>query len=166
MSRRLESAQGEARPELIVYEEHHYLDADGLEKVLGGLGIDDGPKKVVHYFKEDREGEASYRPLEVTELQEMTGKVAVILNQIADAGAFMADEPNYFTVGLVIETTDSKQVAIQFLGEDCELIDDVLVEDGKDVTKEREFEFYAEYEVAVCSDYTQLLWGDGSFPTH
>lgn len=67
----------------------------------------------------------------------------------------MADEPNDFTVGMVLRLDEGRQLAIRYELEECELVNS----DGQTPeSAERQFDYIAKYETVICEDHHKILW--------
>jgi hypothetical protein len=144
----------EARVEPHIEDNGRFNNHEMLQQYLEQLGItDQTPKTILYAFKDG---------LDIPIWEDKAMKyisdqcsVSELLERIGDIGVFMADEPNDFTVGLVLRLDDNRQLAIRYILEECELTEpDGRVPEGA----EPEFDYVAEYETVICEDYHKLLW--------
>lgn len=148
------------REQLMDYQ--YFTSGEQLEEYLQSLGLGkEAPKLILwRYVMNDAQNFKSDEPRLV--VQERT--VGHLLENLADYGAGLADESNDFTAGLVLGLDDGTHLAIRYRSEEYAL-DPAGIrlteheEQSLDGFPERELGYDKEFEVAICRDYTALLWG-------
>lgn len=131
-----------------------------LENFLRNRGItDETPRTAIHSFKKDMNGYQLWQ-LKQPEVIRPGTSFSSLLETTADMAVWADSYPNDFTVGLVIELEDGRQVAVRYKSEECELIESSIRDDELKVAAETEtqFDYIQEYEVVLCCDYKQLFW--------
>jgi hypothetical protein len=139
-----------------IYEFGHFKTMDRLEEYARSVGlIDDTPRTVIHVYTDSRGGHRIWESKE----QHVTKEPISLASLLETAGDMMIfeDDPNDFTVGMVLELPDGRQLAIRYTSEECELINSL--EDLEDLDRERELEYLHEFDVVICGNYQKLSWG-------